>query len=104
MSFRFDIALSQSRVIMASIAGLARELVETSSYDSPRLMVSASLPLLVAEYSRSMGNVAMKLVMEPGVLGSVSEERDTEWKEDMEDAGACPEPALRESVSSLSGG
>jgi hypothetical protein len=46
----------------------------------------------------------MKFETEPGVLESVSEERDTEWKEDMEDAGACPEPALRESMSNLSGG
>jgi hypothetical protein len=48
-SFRFDIALSQSSAIMASVAGLAKEVAETSSYDSSRLMESASLPLLVAE-------------------------------------------------------
>jgi hypothetical protein len=36
-----------------------------------------------------MGNVAIKLDKEPGVLGAVSEESETEWKDDMEDAGAC---------------
>lgn len=30
----------------------------------------------------------MKLATEPGVLGSVSEDKETEWKEEIEDAGA----------------
>jgi hypothetical protein len=38
------------------------------------------------------------------VLGSVSEERDTEWKEDMEEAGACPGMFLGREGSILSGG
>ena len=46
----------------------------------------------------------MKLVTEPGVLQSVSEERDTEWKEDMEDAGACPGVFLDREGSILRGG
>lgn len=47
----------------------------------------------------------MKLATEPGVLGSVSEERETEWKEDIEEPAACPELFLeRESRSILSGG
>jgi hypothetical protein len=38
-----------------------------------------------------MGKVAIKLATEPGVLGSVSEDRETEWKEDIEEDGAWPE-------------
>lgn len=50
--------------------------------------------------------MATKLAIEPGVLGSVSDERDTEWKEDMEEAGACPETEifLGREGSTLSGG
>lgn len=76
--FRLAMAFSQSREIIRSVAGLASEVVDTSSYDSPRLMESASLPLESFCSSWSMGNVAMKLETEPGVLGSVSEERETE--------------------------
>lgn len=49
--------------------------METFSKDSSRLIESPSLA--VAD-SRSTGKVAMKLATEPGVLGSVSEESDTE--------------------------
>jgi hypothetical protein len=46
----------------------------------------------------------MKLATEPGVLASVSDERDTEWKEDMEEVGACPGICLGREGSILSGG
>ena len=36
-----------------------------------------------------MGYVAMKLAIEPGVDGSVSEESETEWNEDIEEPWAC---------------
>lgn len=41
-----------------------------------------------------MGYVATNSVIDPGVIRSVppSEESDTEWKDDMDDAGTCPEP------------
>jgi len=46
----------------------------------------------------------MKLVIELGVLESVSEERETEWKEDMEEAGACPGIFLGRDGSIFRGG
>ena len=63
--------------ILSTVAGLAREEADTSSYDSERLTESASTdePLR----SRSMGKVAMKFETEPlGVLVSVSEDSETE--------------------------
>lgn len=44
---RFPIAFSQSCAIKAAVVGLATELAETFSYDSSRLTVSASLPLVL---------------------------------------------------------
>ena len=72
-------SFSKSRVLC-----MMEEGVETFSKDSSRLSASAQ--------SRSMGKADTKLEMEPGLPtpGSVplSEERDTEWKELTEDAGA----------------
>lgn len=74
--------------------GLTTEDVETLSKDSSKLPLSCSRELSVSRPSRSTGYVATKSVSEPGVMRSVppSEDSDTEWKEDIEDAGTCPEP------------
>lgn len=79
-------ALSQSRAISAADVGLPYDADETSSNDSPpRLAESASLVR-----SRSIGYVAINCEELLGLAdeGSVSSESDTEWKEEMEDAGA----------------
>lgn len=79
--------------------GLTAEVTERFSNDSSRLIASGSrmLPrsasLLCSWSSCSTGNVATWFESEPGVVGSVppSEESDTEWNEEMEEAGACRE-------------
>lgn len=66
---------------MGLIAGVA-----TFSNDSLRLFVSSVVPLLC----RSMGYVDIKLLTD-GLSTSIvppSEERDTEWNEEIDDAGA----------------
>ena len=93
-------ALSQSRAIRAADVGLPYDEAATSSNDSPpRLAESASLP------ARSTGYVAMYCEELQG-LGdeamSVSSERETEWKEETDEVGACPE--LFCGTSSLPGG
>lgn len=65
--FRLAMIFSQS----CSVTELASEVAETSSYDSSRLIESASLKSLARDGSL----VAVKLNME---VGSVSEESDTE--------------------------
>jgi len=69
---------SFSCTMPGSVAGLASAEAETSSYDPE----SESL---------SMGYDAMKFEIDPGVDGSVSEDSETEWNEDIEDACVCLE-------------
>ena len=49
----------------------------------------------------SIGNVAMKLATEPGVLTSVSEDRETEWNEDTDEDCAWPDELRELSARSL---
>lgn len=69
---------------------------ETFSYESSKLMSSRSCPFSPSPAkrpsSRSMGYVATKFDIEPGVVQSVppSDDSDTEWKDEIEDAGTCP--------------
>lgn len=77
----FARAFSNSEWILRSVAGLS-EVAETSSKDSVR------------ESVLSTGYVAIKLDIEPGVETSVlpvSDDNETEWKEDIEDAWVCLE-------------
>jgi len=67
--------------IFSSVAGLVRTDGDTSSKDSVRLIESMSFGPLLAEEelcSLSIGKVAMKLDIEPGLLVSVSEDNETE--------------------------
>lgn len=71
-----------------TVVGLAKDEADTSSKDSVRLLTdSVSQFRRFTERFMSTGNVDMKLATDPGVLGSVSEERDTEWNEEIEEVG-----------------
>jgi hypothetical protein len=75
----------QLKAKAAAVVGLAIDNAETSSNDSSKLTLSASGPV------RSMGNVAIWLVTDPTMPPSVvppSDESETEWKDETEDAGA----------------
>ena len=74
--------------------------VETFSNDSSRLTLSGSRLPSLSRPSRSIGYVDTKLDREPGVVGSVppSDDSDTDWNEEMEEAWVCPPPAPREGI------
>lgn len=55
--------------------------------------------------STSTGKVDIKFATDPGVLGSVSEERDTEWNEEIDEDGTWEVDWVeREFASSDAGG
>lgn len=79
-------ACSQSKGV--AVKGLAADGAETFSNDSVMLAVSKSVMLLSASRVSEGG---LELIL--GLCISMllpSDERETVWKEDTEDAGACP--------------
>ena len=68
--------------------------VDTFSNDSSRLTLSGSRLFSVSRSSRSEGFVALKFETELGVIKSFppSDDNETEWKDEMDDAGTWPEP------------
>jgi hypothetical protein len=94
----FAIAFSQSFAIELAVVGLMEGVVDTSSNDSPRLIESLSSP----NPSCSVEDEADWLAEDPAIGRSgvpPSDDRDTEWKDDTEDVGACP---LRDELERLS--
>jgi len=69
------------------MGGRKEEGAETFSKDSSRLSPS-SVPVPVQ--SRSIGNAASVLAPPNGAESSPSEESETEWKEETEEAATCP--------------
>lgn len=69
--------------------GLTMDDVETFSNDSSRLTLSGSRLFSVSRSSRSEEFVAPKFETELGVIRSFppSDDNETEWKDDMDDAG-----------------
>jgi hypothetical protein len=70
-----------------AMGGRKEEGAETFSKDSSRLSPS-SVPVPVQ--SRSIGNAVTVLAPPNGAESSPSEESETEWKEDTEEAATCP--------------
>jgi hypothetical protein len=62
--------------------GLTAQVDDTFSNDSSKLLVSPLPPL----FSRSMGKMAI-WACSPGVSLPPSDERETEWNDETEDAG-----------------
>ena len=85
------------------MGGRKEEGAETFLKDSSRLSPS-SVPIPV--HSRSIGNAVSVLAPPNGAESFPSEESETEWKEDMEEATTCPWARRAPSIveMSVSGG